>query len=47
PGGESIHHLVYTFPSAQRVAESSEKELRECALGYRAKNLLATARLVR
>ncbi len=47
PGGESINHLVYTFPSAQRVAESSEKELRECALGYRAKNLLATARLVR
>ena len=37
---------VYTFPSAQRLAESSEKELRQCALGYRAKNLLATARLV-
>ncbi len=40
------NHMVYTFPSPQRVAESSEKELRECALGYRAKNLLATARLV-
>jgi len=39
-------HTVYTFPSAQRLAQSSEKELRECALGYRAKNLLATARLV-
>ena len=38
---------LYSFPSAQRLAESSEKELRECALGYRAKNLLATARLVR
>jgi N-glycosylase/DNA lyase len=37
--------IVYTFPSAARMAESSEKELRECALGYRAKNLLATARL--
>jgi N-glycosylase/DNA lyase len=42
--GEAI--VVYTFPSAQRLAQSSEKELRGCALGYRAKNLLATARLV-
>ena len=39
-------HLVYTFPSARRLGESSESELRKCALGYRAKNLLATARLV-
>ncbi|MEY2538628.1 MAG: N-glycosylase/DNA lyase [Verrucomicrobiota bacterium] len=39
-------HLVSTFPSAQRLARCSEKELRDCALGYRAKNLLATARLV-
>ncbi|MEY2540629.1 MAG: N-glycosylase/DNA lyase, partial [Verrucomicrobiota bacterium] len=38
--------IVYTFPSAERLAQSSEKELRRCALGYRAKNLLATARLV-
>ena len=37
---------LYSFPSAQRIAEGSERELRECALGYRAKNLLATARLV-
>ena len=37
--------VVHTFPSAQRLAESSEKELRKCALGYRAKNLFATARL--
>jgi N-glycosylase/DNA lyase len=37
---------VFTFPSAERIAPCSEKELRECALGYRAKNLLATARLV-
>ena len=40
------NHEVFTFPSAGRLAESSEKELRECALGYRAKNLLATARLI-
>ena len=44
--GKVDGHLVHTFPSARRLAESSEKELRECALGYRAKNLLATARLV-
>ena len=37
---------VYTFPPAQRLAESSESELRKCALGYRAKNLRATAELV-
>lgn len=37
---------IHTFPTAQRVAESCEQELRACALGYRAKNLLATARLV-
>jgi N-glycosylase/DNA lyase len=38
--------VAHTFPSARRLAESSESELRKCALGYRAKNLLATARLV-
>jgi N-glycosylase/DNA lyase len=38
--------LAYTFPSAGRLAQASEKELLECKLGYRAKNLRATARLV-
>jgi N-glycosylase/DNA lyase len=38
--------MVYTFPPAQRIASATENDLRECALGYRAKNLLATARLV-
>ncbi|HEX4654036.1 MAG TPA: DNA glycosylase [Candidatus Udaeobacter sp.] len=38
-------HLVYTFPSPQRIARASEKQLRECKLGYRAKNLRATAQL--
>lgn len=37
---------VYAFPSPARLADASEAELRACALGYRAKNLLATARLV-
>ena len=37
---------VYAFPSPRRIAELTEEELRACALGYRAKNLLGTARLV-
>jgi N-glycosylase/DNA lyase len=40
------NYVVHTFPSAARLARSSERELRKCALGYRAQNLLATARLV-
>jgi N-glycosylase/DNA lyase len=40
------YYSVFTFPAAERVAASTEKELRECSLGYRAKNLLATARMV-
>src|SRR5213595_2794600 len=39
-------HAVYTFPPARRTARATENDLRECALGYRAKNLLATARLI-
>src|SRR5262245_13398978 len=38
--------LVYMFPSPRRLAQASEKELGDCKLGYRAKNLRATARLV-
>src|SRR5947209_12651326 len=37
---------IHTFPPAERIARASETELRECALGYRAKNLRATAQLV-
>lgn len=37
---------VYDFPSAVRLAASTEEQLKACALGYRAKNLLATARRV-
>jgi N-glycosylase/DNA lyase len=39
-------YKLFTFPSAARLADCSEKELRGCALGYRAPNLLSTARLV-
>ena len=38
--------LVYTFASPRRIAQASEKELRDCKIGYRAKNLRATARVV-
>ena len=38
--------VLYTFPSAQRIARASEKQLRARALGYRAKHLRATAQLV-
>ncbi len=38
--------VMYTFPSPQRIARASENQLRECKLGYRAKNLRATAQLV-
>jgi N-glycosylase/DNA lyase len=40
------NHLVYTFPSARRLAQASQRELCDCRLGYRAKHLRATARLV-
>jgi N-glycosylase/DNA lyase len=39
-------YVVHIFPSAERIAAVSAGELRKCALGYRAKNLLATARQV-
>ena len=45
-GGSTYKYLLYSFPTAERIAASSEKGLRECALGYRAKNLLATAHAV-
>ena len=38
--------VPHTFPSAQRIARASEKDLLDCKLGYRAKNLRATARFV-
>ena len=40
------NHVVYTFPHAQHIAHASKTGLRECKLGYRAKNLCATAQLV-
>ena len=37
---------IFTFPAAERLARASERELRACALGYRARNLLTTAQRV-
>ncbi|HEV2095113.1 MAG TPA: DNA glycosylase, partial [Chthoniobacterales bacterium] len=39
-------HELHAFPTAERIAGCSESDLRACALGYRAANLLATARRV-
>jgi N-glycosylase/DNA lyase len=41
-----VDRFVHCFPSADQLAEASEKELRHCKLGYRAKNVRATAQLV-
>jgi len=37
---------AYAFPSAARLAETSEGELRECKMGFRARYLREAARLV-
>jgi N-glycosylase/DNA lyase len=37
---------VFSFPSPGRLAQTSEGELQKCGLGYRATNLLETARRV-
>jgi len=38
--------VVYAYPSPAALASLEEADLRACALGYRAKNLLASARLI-
>lgn len=37
---------LYSFPSAQRLATLNEQEFLACSLGYRAKYVLAAARMV-
>jgi len=45
--GTPLHGTpVHAFPSADVLAASTEDELRECGLGFRAKGLLGTARIV-
>jgi len=40
------HEPVCAFPHAERLAAASEAELRACKMGFRAPNLLATARRI-
>ncbi len=41
-----LSHDEYNFPSAEQIAASSEKKLRELGLGYRAPYLFQTAKFV-
>jgi len=40
------NHLYYSFPSAKRLAITTEAELRSCKMGFRAPHLLAAARQI-
>ena len=49
--GESLpvppgHEAVFAFPTVERLALCSESELRDCKMGFRAPNLLRTARMI-
>lgn len=37
---------LYTYPAPQRLAAASEKQLRDCKLGFRAKYLVGAARMI-
>ncbi len=37
---------IFSYPTPERLAALSEADLRECRLGFRAKNLLAAARMI-
>lgn len=44
PTAESVNgEIVYAFPTATRLAEASDEQLRECKVGFRAKGLAAVA----
>jgi N-glycosylase/DNA lyase len=43
---EVIGTTIYTYPEPSRLAAAGEAALRECALGYRAKNLCGAAGMV-
>jgi N-glycosylase/DNA lyase len=42
----SGHAPVFSFPSADRLAQATEAQLRGCKMGFRAPNLLRTARMI-
>jgi len=47
-GGSGLNenHLSYSFPTAERLANATEADLRSCKMGFRAPNLLAAARQI-
>ena len=40
------HEPAFAFPTVERLALCSETELRDCKMGFRAPNLLCTARMI-
>jgi N-glycosylase/DNA lyase len=40
------HAPVFSFPAAARLAQCAEQSLRDCKMGFRAPNLLRTARMI-
>ena len=44
--GEPIHGAHHAFPTVSAIARASHKQLWECKLGFRAKNLLAAAGMI-
>lgn len=40
------HGPAYSFPTAERLADAGERELRNCKMGFRAPYLLAVSRLI-
>jgi len=44
--GEPVSDVHHTFPTVAAVARASHQQLWDCKLGFRAKNLLAAARMI-
>lgn len=40
------HGPMFDFPSVERIAACTEQELRDCKMGFRAPNLLRTAKMI-
>ncbi len=40
------HEPAFDFPSVERIAACTEQELRDCKMGFRAPNLLRTAKMI-
>lgn len=40
------HEPSFAFPSVERIAACTEQELRDCKMGFRAPNLLRTAKMI-